>query len=245
MTLATVTVESDEIEQLAIRLEGEDPKTILRWGLDRFGDAVAMATGFGPEGVALIDMLAQVEPHPRVFYLDTDFLFRETHDVRAQLARRYGVRFDKVSPSLTPEGQSSEYGPDLWASDPDLCCSLRKVQPLAAYLQSLSAWITSIRRDQTPARATTKTVEWDSKFGLVKINPLAGWTSGEVWAYIYAHDLPYNELHDRSYPSIGCTHCTRPVQPGEDERAGRWSWTGKTECGLHTKIPPEEDSAAA
>ncbi len=135
------------------------------------------------------------------------------------------------------------YGAALWERNPDQCCNLRKIEPLRRKLRELRAWITSIRRDQTTARAGAGKVEWDEKFGLMKINPIADWSSKQVWQYIRQHNVPYNALHERSYPSIGCTHCTRAVRPGEDPRAGRWSGSSKTECGLHIiqplTVPPE------
>ncbi len=219
--------------QAAVLLDGADPRTTLTWAVEQYGDKVAMATGFGPEGVVLIDLLCQVTSRPNIFYLDTDFLFDETHDLRRSLTRRYNFDFQRISGGLTPERQAEQYGPSLWARDPDLCCGLRKVRPLTEHLSGLDAWITSIRRDQTVHRANIKVVDWDAKFNLVKINPLAAWTSEQVWDYIRENNLPYNKLHDQNYKSIGCTHCTRPVNPEEDERAGRWSWTAKTECGLH------------
>jgi phosphoadenosine phosphosulfate reductase len=133
----------------------------------------------------------------------------------------------------SPEEQERIQGPALWLGSPDQCCNLRKVEPLRRKLGELQAWITSIRRDQTADRASAGKIEWDEKFGLVKINPIADWNSKQVWQYIREHDVPYNSLHERDYPSIGCTHCTRAVRPGEDPRAGRWAGMSKTECGLH------------
>jgi phosphoadenosine phosphosulfate reductase len=138
---------------------------------------------------------------------------------------------------LSPEEQERTHGSALWTRDPDRCCNLRKVEPLRRKLGELSAWITSIRRDQTSVRSNAHRVEWDAKFGLVKINPMVDWTSKQVWRYIHDHDVPYNELHNQDYPSIGCTQCTRAVRPGEDPRAGRWPGFAKTECGLHIIEP--------
>jgi phosphoadenosine phosphosulfate reductase len=138
-----------------------------------------------------------------------------------------------MAASLAMEDQSRLYGDELWKSDPNQCCNIRKVQPLTTALAPLRAWITGIRREQAPTRANAGLVEWDGKFGLVKVSPLATWTSEDVWKYIAENDVPYNQLHDQGYPSIGCTHCTRQVMPGEDPRAGRWSGNDKIECGLH------------
>jgi phosphoadenosine phosphosulfate reductase len=138
-----------------------------------------------------------------------------------------------VKSLLTPEHQAAQHGEALWTRHPDQCCELRKVEPLTRVLKGFDAWITGIRRDQSPTRANAQLIEWDQKFQLVKVNPLAKWTWEDVWTYIRTHEVPYNELHDHHYPSIGCTHCTSPVMPGEDSRAGRWKNFTKTECGLH------------
>ena len=221
----------DRIHQL---VEQWSPEDLLRWAFVTFGGYVEIASGFGPEGIALIDIAARVQPEFRVFTLDTDFLFPETYDLMQRIEKRYRIRVERLKSAMTPDEQERLHGSALWERDPDACCNLRKVEPLRNKLSHLRAWVTSIRREQTPARAGALKVEWDAKFHLVKINPLADWTAGKVWKYIHDHDLPYNPLHDRGYPSIGCTHCTRSVQPGEDARAGRWSGFNKTECGLHT-----------
>jgi phosphoadenosine phosphosulfate reductase len=223
----------DRVERIHQLVEQWNPEDLLRWAFITFGGYVEIASGFGPEGVVLIDMAMRVEPKFRIFTLDTDFLFPETYSLLEKIEKRYGTKVERLKSELTPEDQEQEHGPALWGRDPDLCCSLRKVEPLRNKLSQLRAWVTSIRRDQTKARASALKVEWDSKFHLVKINPLADWDSAKVWRYIHDHELAYNPLHDRGYPSIGCTHCTRSVLPGEDERAGRWSGFNKTECGLH------------
>lgn len=206
---------------------------ILQRGLTQFHPQVALASSFGAEDMVLIDLAARARPDFRVFTLDTDFLFPETYVLLEQVERRYGVQVERCRPALTPEEQARTYGEALWTREPDRCCGLRKVEPLKQKLGELLAWVTGIRRDQAPTRANARKIEWDQKFGLVKLNPLADWTWEQVWDYIRAHKVPYNPLHDRHYPSIGCTHCTRPVQPGEDPRAGRWAGSGKSECGLH------------
>lgn len=223
----------EAIPRLAAALETQPAEAALQLAFSTFGENVALACSFGAEDVALAHMAAGVYPGARVFYLDTAFLFPETHAVRERIAARYPLKLEARRPELTPAEQAARYGEALWSRQPDLCCDLRKVQPLRAQLAGLSAWITGIRRDQAPTRANTRKVEWDQKFGLVKFNPLADWSWERVWEYIRANDVPYNELHDRGYPSIGCTHCTRQALPGEDPRAGRWSGFQKTECGLH------------
>jgi phosphoadenosine phosphosulfate reductase len=214
--------------------EGWNVQQALRWGLSTFGQSLALASSFGAEDVVLIDMASRLSKF-RVFTLDTDFLFAETYALIDEIEARYGVVVERTRSELTPEAQAAQYGPALWASRPDACCLLRKVEPLKKKLSGLAAWVTGVRRDQAPTRANTRKLEWDAKFGLVKLNPLADWSWSQVWDYIRAHNVPYNPLHDRDYPSIGCTYCTRSVKPGEDPRAGRWSGFAKTECGLHVK----------
>jgi phosphoadenosine phosphosulfate reductase len=226
-----------QIDATQARLEAESPEVILHWALDTFGDHVSLASSFGAEDMCLIDMLCRLTAAPRVFYLDTGLLFRETYALIRTVQDRYPIRLERVTPLLTVEEQAETMGPALWMRDPDRCCRLRKVDPLSAYLAGESAWITGIRRDQTPTRARAKVVEADLGFGVIKINPLLRWTSPDVFAYLKAHDVPYNVLHDRGYPSVGCWPCTRPVAPGDDPRSGRWAGTAKTECGLH--LPPQ------
>ncbi|SMF30317.1 phosphoadenylyl-sulfate reductase [Paenibacillus barengoltzii] len=225
-----------EKEQLiaakAEEFESLSPQEILAWAVETFPN-ITFACSFGAEDVVLVDMLQQISPSTDIFYLDTDFHFKETYETRDAVAAKYGLEFVRISPLLTPEEQTQKYGEELWKSDPNACCNLRKVEPLTRVLGRYDAWITGIRRDQAPTRANAKKIEYDTKFGLVKFNPIANWTSDDVWNYIREHQLIYNPLHDRNYPSIGCEHCTRPVMPGEDPRAGRWSGTEKTECGLH------------
>jgi phosphoadenosine phosphosulfate reductase len=223
----------EELRELSLEFETEAPQEVLRWALDEFGSDVALATGFGAEGCVLVHMLSQINRNVRIFYLDTDLLFPETYALRDQLEARYGVHFERRAPNVSLEAQAREFGDRLWERQPDLCCKLRKVEPLREIVSELQAWITAIRRDQTPARAAAGIVERDQKLGLIKINPLACWSSVDVWNYIIKHDIPYNPLHDSGYSSIGCAPCTSPVQIGEDPRAGRWRDSRKTECGLH------------
>jgi phosphoadenosine phosphosulfate reductase len=220
---------------LQTRADHWEAERLLKWGLSEFGSSQAIASSFGAEDVVLIDMASRIQPDFRVFTLDTNFLFPETYQLMDRIERRYGISIERLHSLYTPEAQAEKFGAELWASRPDHCCQLRKVDPLKNHLSDLQAWVTGVRRDQAPTRANTGKLEWDAKFGLVKINPLADWTSIQVWEYIHAFNVPYNPLHDQNYPSIGCTYCTRPVQPGEDARAGRWSGLNKIECGLHLK----------
>jgi len=220
------------------------PQRALTWAFETFGNRVAISSAFGAEGMVLIDMASRARRDFRLFTVDTEFLFPETYSLMDRIEEKYGITIEKVCSVLSPEEQERSHGSELWTRDPDLCCNLRKVEPLRRKLGELSAWITSIRHDQTSARAGARRIEWDAKFGLVKINPIVDWTSKQVWRYIHDHDVPYNTLHDQDYPSIGCTHCTRAVRAGEDPRAGRWPGFAKTECGLHI-IAPASDSTAA
>lgn len=219
-------------KEAAERFENESPETIIAWAVEQF-PKLTFACSFGAEDVVLVDMLQKVSPTTDIFYLDTDFHFKETYETRDRMADKYGLKFVQVKPLITPEQQAAEHGDELWKSDPNACCNIRKVEPLTRILGQYDAWITGIRRDQAPTRANAKKVEYDYKFGLMKFNPIASWTTEDVWAYIKANDVIYNPLHDRNFPSIGCEYCTRPVMPGEDPRAGRWAGSDKTECGLH------------
>ena len=223
----------DHAELILAEVEKWRPEEVLSWAFATYGNDVAIASGFGVEGMVLLDLASRVCSDFRVFTLDTEFLFPETYDLMDRVEKRYGIKIERVYGTLTPEEQEREYGTALWSRDPDKCCGVRKVEPLRTKLTELRAWITAIRRDQTSSRASARKVEWDAKFQLLKINPIAYWTSPMVWSYALKHNVPYNPLHDKNYPSIGCTHCTRSVRPGESARAGRWSGSGKTECGLH------------
>jgi phosphoadenylyl-sulfate reductase (thioredoxin) len=222
-----------DIAASARTLEGKTALEILTWAANELSPKLTFATGFGAEGCVIIDLVGRNKLPIDLFTLDTGLLFPETYALWRALETRYGVTIRAVRPEQTVSEQASTHGPALWQRDPDRCCELRKVRPLRAALAGFDAWITAIRRDQTPERATAKTVEGDPKFGLLKINPLVAWTHDDVWAHLYQHDVPYNPLHDSGYPSIGCQPCTSAVRPGEDPRAGRWRGTAKKECGLH------------
>ncbi|MGZ9587263.1 phosphoadenylyl-sulfate reductase [Paenibacillus marinisediminis] len=220
------------VAEKAVQFEHASAEEVIRWAVETFPN-ITFACSFGAEDVVIVDMLQKIKPSVDIFYLDTGFHFKETYETRDRLQETYNVDFIRVSTSLTPEEQAKQYGDQLWERDPNACCNLRKVEPLKNMLAKYEAWITGIRRDQAPTRANAKKVEYDTKFGLIKFNPLASWSSDDVWAYIRQNQVIYNPLHDRDYPSIGCTYCTRQVKAGEDPRAGRWSGQEKTECGLH------------
>ena len=212
----------------------KNPEGFLKWIVEKLpNEKVVMGTGFGPPGIVLLDILFKVTRDISVFYIDTGFLFEQTYDLKNKLEERYGFKFLRFSTELTPEAQGKQYGENLWENDPDTCCNLRKVLPMKDALADYDFWITGIRKKQTVVRSSAELVELEPRFSVIKMNPLINWTHDEVWNYIKEHDLPYNELHDRNYPSIGCKQCTSPVFPGDDERSGRWSGTNKIECGLH------------
>lgn len=206
---------------------------VVRWALNRFHPRIALACSFQAEDMVILDMMARSKRGVRVFYLDTGLLFEETYRLRDLVAERYDVELVRYAAEHSLAIQAIREGANLWERDPGRCCSLRKVEPLTSALSELTTWITGIRREQTPQRRHAGVVEWDQRFGLVKINPLARWSSNDVWRYIKEHNVPYNPLHDLGFPSIGCITCTKPVAEGEDPRSGRWAGFTKTECGLH------------
>jgi phosphoadenosine phosphosulfate reductase len=218
---------------------GEDapPERIVAWMLERFaGRRLVLTTGFGMEGCALIDMVARHGRPLPVIWLDTGFLFPETHRLRDRLAARYPqLAFERRGTALSVGEQEVLYGPELWRRDPDSCCRLRKVDPMRQALDGVDVWVTALTRSQSSARSRTRVVEWDWQYHVLKVSPLAGWDRAAVLEYVRANDVPYNELHERGYPTIGCTHCTAPVGIGIGgySREGRWAGSQKSECGLH------------
>jgi phosphoadenosine phosphosulfate reductase len=225
----------------ANRLLGDAaPQNILRWAVEQFHPRLTVATAFGAEGCCLIHMLAQIEPGVRIFNLETGYQFPETLQLRERLQERYRIEIELVRPELTVAEYEARHGGSLYRRRPDQCCHDRKVVPLRRALAGYEAWVSAIRHDQSAERARADVVQWDARFGLVKVNPLLTWTRRDVWAFVVAHDIPYNPLHDEGYASIGCRPCTRAVLEGENERAGRWAGTGKTECELNVIELPVE-----
>lgn len=211
------------------------PQEVLRWAVKRFHPRLLMATAFGAEGCCIIHMLAEIEPAVTLINLDTGYQFPETLAVRERIREKYGIEVEYARPEQTVPEYEAEHGGPLYEHRPDQCCHDRKIVPLKAALARHAplAWVSAIRKDQTADRGVAAVVQWDQKFGLVKVNPLLNWTKKEVWGFIVKHDVPYNVLHDRGYPSVGCWPCTRPVAAGDDERSGRWAGKAKKECGLH------------
>ncbi len=213
---------------MAPDLEHLDAAGVLEYAVERFHPRLYVACSFQKEASVLMDMLLRIEPAARFFTLDTGLLFPETYATWRELERRYGVEVD-VYQGMSLARQADRHGDELWARNPDRCCGLRKVAPMREALSSVDAWIAGLRREQSSERASTPKLHWDVTSGRWKANPLADWSERDVFRYLASHGVPYNELHDRGYASIGCTHCTRPG----DGRAGRWAGREKVECGLH------------
>ncbi len=222
------------LERLNAEFEAVSAEHILRWCMGLFKDGTSLGTSFGPSGLMMMDIALQIDPAIDIYYLDTQFLFQETHEQIVRMEEHYQRSFRRVLPFISIEEQEERFGKNLYYRNPNECCKMRKVFTQIHALQDSTAWLTAIRRDQAPTRARTPFVSWNDKFNVVKISPMAKVSRDEVWTYIRQHNLPYNALHDQGYPSIGCWPCTQPVAAGEDERAGRWKNMAKTECGLQT-----------
>lgn len=226
-----------ELARTSQRLESATPGEILQWAMETYGPKLTMATAFGAEGCALIAMIAGIRDRTGltldIFNLDTGYQFPQTLALRERIQKQYAVEVRLVSNSETVPEMEARFGGPIYNRDSNECCRLRKVVPLDDAVRGFEAWITAIRRDQTPERAAQPIVGMDSKFDLVKINPLANWSKAQVWDYIRENNVPTNPLHDQGFPSIGCWPCTKPVKDGDDDRAGRWAGSDKRECGLH------------
>ncbi len=209
-------------------LEQMSAEEVLGYMAERFHPRLYVACSFQKEASVIMDMLLRIEPEARFFTLDTGLFFPETYATWREIEERYGVRVD-VYQGMSLARQADLHGDELWTRDQDACCGIRKVEPLKEALSGMEGWISGLRREQSPMRASAPKLQWDKKNELWKANPLADWSEKDVWRYIVDNDVPYNELHDRGYASIGCTHCTRPGAA----REGRWSQTDKVECGLH------------
>jgi phosphoadenosine phosphosulfate reductase len=224
----------EELSGVNERLEDAPPMEILEWAVETYGEGLALSASFGgPEGMALLDMLSRITDEVTVLTIDTGFLFKETIEFREEVMRRYELPLVVLRPELSVEEQVERYGEKMKTCTPDLCCQIRKIQPLQRALKRYEAWMTGIRREQTPQRANTPVVYWEARYGAAKIAPFAHIKEEWVHEYIAEHDVPVNPLLKKGYKSIGCEPCTRPVAPDEDARAGRWSGLEKTECGLH------------
>ncbi len=224
-----------ELKQIAERagrdLETASAQDVLRWAVDTFGDRFVIASSMG-DGL-LAHLVSSVASGVDVLFLDTGYHFAETIGTRDAVAQVYDVNVRTMLPLLSITQQDEQHGTRLYERDPNACCAIRKVEPLARGLEPYTAWASGIRRDEATTRRDIGVVEWDDKRAMVKVNPLATWTQGDVDAYVAEHGVLVNPLAYDGYPSIGCAPCTRRVAPGEDPRSGRWAGTAKTECGLH------------
>jgi phosphoadenosine phosphosulfate reductase len=217
-------------------IEALPAEEVIRWAHAEFGERLCLTCSWQKQSSVLVHMVSELELGIDVVELDTHLFFRETYETRQRLVERYGLTL--IRPEvLTVAEQHRREGPNLWERDPDRCCHVRKVEPLIAALEPYDAWISGIRRDQSPSRAGARKAEWSDRYGVWKIQPLADWTEKDVWRYIWENGIPYNPLHDAGYRSIGCIPCTRPTRPDEEERAGRWAGSDKLECGIHVEAP--------
>jgi len=236
-----------QIEKMRIETRVFSAETLLRYSLRRFNGRIALASSFGAEDQVLTDMLWRLSPEVTVFTLDTGRLPEETYDLMDQTRRHYGIRIEVLFPETRlVESMVAKHGCNLFYESIEnrkLCCRIRKIEPLKRRLASLDAWICGLRADQSPTRAALERIDWDDTFGLIKVCPLTDWTTEAVWDYIRRNNVPFNALHGKGYPSIGCEPCTRAVKAGEDIRAGRWWWESPEhkECGLHL---PDQGEAA-
>lgn len=233
------SVDSDTIQEWRELLDSASAQEILQWAVKVFGDQVAATSSFQSQSVPLLHLISKTVPELPIIFLETGFHFPETLELRDQLTEELGLNVRSVKTQMGHDGFQEEYGA-LYKKNPDLCCHINKVKPLDRALSGFDAWISGIRRDQSPRRSDTPVVSKESE-ELVKICPMVEWTNEEVWDYVDEHGLPYHPLLEDGYLSIGCAPCTRPVEDGEDARTGRWSGKEKTECGLHLDDSPDHE----
>jgi phosphoadenosine phosphosulfate reductase len=234
-----ITYQSSDIEKNFLTdNETKGALDVLEWAYSSYeSEDIIYACSFGIEGIVLIDLISRVKQDASIFFLDTNVHFQETYDVIEKVKKRYPTLSIKlVEPKLSLQEQEKQYGKELWKSDPNQCCHLRKVVPLQDILSTKEAWISGLRREQSPTRQNTNFVNRDHKFKNIKICPLIHWTWKDIWRYAHRKDLDYNVLHDKGYPSIGCSHCTVPAIKEDDFRSGRWQGQSKLECGLHEDV---------
>lgn len=230
MNIAPLSIDPAELDDATA-------EEVLVWAAGEFGDRLCLSCSWQKQSSVLSHMVTDLGLDLPVIELDTHLFFRETYETRDRLVAAY--RLNLVRPAvLTVAEQHRQEGPNLWETNPDRCCALRKVEPLVRALRPYRAWVSGLRRAQSPSRGGLRKVEYSDRYGLWKIHPLADWDDEEVWRYIAANQIPYNPLHDVGYRSIGCIPCTRPTRPDEEERAGRWAGSDKLECGIHAAPPP-------
>jgi len=234
-------VHKEHAQELTAKLNGQSPEEVLRYFIENFNQKIGFASSFGAEDQVLTDMISKISKKVNIFTLDTGRLFPETYDLIDKTRKHYDIPIRVLFPDYKKvEEMVQKKGINLFyesIENRELCCGLRKKEPLKRAFKSLDGWICGLRRDQSITRFNNQLVEWDEQHGLLKINPLIDWSEEQVWDYIRKYNVPYNELHDKGFPSIGCQPCTRAIQPGEDVRAGRWWWEQpeKRECGLHNR----------
>ena len=236
----------ERVRELSLGFEEAAPREIVRWALEDAGlERVAVASAFQAEGTAVIHMAASVRPDVPILFLETGFHFAETLAFKERLTELLGLNVVDLTGDFTVDAQAEAFGPRLYERDPHLCCELNKVEPWRRALDGLDLWITSMRRDSAWTRRDTPIVslaEAPSGRRVLKVNPIANWTRRDAWTYLREHDLPHNPLYELGYASIGCAPCTRAIQPGEDERAGRWSGSNKVECGIHVPESGQQEA---
>ncbi|MBO9128345.1 phosphoadenylyl-sulfate reductase [Bacillus sp. 165] len=225
-------------DQYSLSFEKDDETkgalSVLRWAYEHYGHEIVYACSFGIEGIVLLHFIQQVKSNAKIVFLDTGLHFPETYETIEKIKQRFpDLQIIMKKPNLSVDEQGKKYGEELWKTNPNECCRLRKIVPLEEALREGKAWISGLRREQSQSRSKTEFINRDNKFKSIKICPLIYWTWRDVWRYVSKHQLPYNTLHDKGYPSIGCQPCTSPLYTEEDLRSGRWAGTGKTECGLH------------
>lgn len=231
----TLTYETWKYERVhELLTKHQDYLDILKWAYQEYDDEIIYSCSFGAEGIVLIDLISKINNRARIVFLDTNLHFQETYDLIEQVKKRYPkLRIEIVKPKMSLTDQSKWYGEELWKDNPNLCCHMRKIVPLTEALVGMKAWISGLRREQSPMRSKTEYINKDNKFKKIKICPLIHWTWEDIRLYLELNKLPYNPLHDQGYPSIGCAPCTSKVTDHKDSRAGRWAGLAKTECGLH------------
>ncbi len=234
-------MELHEIEKLNAQFANSTPEEVIGYFINLYGNKIALSSSLGAEDQVLTHMAWTINPQTTVFTLDTGRLFSETYDLIDRTSKKYKNQIKVYFPdSEKIQAMVNEKGINLFYDSVEnrkLCCHLRKIEPLQRAFASLDAWICGLRSQQSVTRSNIHVVEWDTANRILKINPLANWTEEQVWDYIKLNKIPYNPLHDKNYPSIGCQPCTQPVQPGQDIRAGRWWWENPEtkECGLHKR----------
>ncbi|HAG16866.1 MAG TPA: phosphoadenylyl-sulfate reductase [Bacteroidales bacterium] len=230
-----------QLSELQKLVQNKSPQEIIQLFFEKFKNRIAFSNSFGAEDQVITDMISKIDKSLKIFTLDTGRLFPETYDIIERTSKRYGIPIQIYFPdALQVEKMVNEKGVNLFFESIEnrkLCCHIRKIEPLKRAFQDLDVWICGLRKSQSITRNEVQIVEWDENNGLIKLNPIVDWTEEQVWAYIQENKVPYNRLHDKGFPSVGCQPCTRAIEKGEDLRAGRWWWENPEtkECGLHAK----------